>query len=75
MTARMDPADARAWLCAKFPTEFEHGYFAGFTGEFQEPCDAAGYPIGFHTWDLVRKNSWFAGWNLGSVQRKADADG
>jgi hypothetical protein len=33
-----------------------------------DPCDAAGYPIGFHTWELVRKNSWYAGWNLGNVE-------
>jgi hypothetical protein len=73
MTAQLDrAADQRADLCAKFPAEFEHGYRFGFAGEFQTPCDAAGYPIGFHTWELARKNSWCAGWNLGHVDRKAD---
>jgi hypothetical protein len=64
----MRAAYARARLCAKFPAEFEHGYRSGFASEFQKPCDAAGYPIGFHTWELVRKNSWYAGWNLGNVE-------
>jgi hypothetical protein len=59
-------------LCAKYPEEFEHGYRFGFTGELQTPCDAAGYPIGFHTWEIERKNSWFSAWNHGNVQRQAD---
>lgn len=71
--ARLDQVAAqRAALCAKYPAEFEHGYRSGFTGEFQKPCDAGGYPIGFHTWELVRKNAWYAGWNLGCVERSGD---
>jgi hypothetical protein len=58
----------RAELCRRFPQEFEHGYRSGFTGALQTPCDAAGYPIGFHTWPLDRKNTWYAGWNLGNVE-------
>jgi hypothetical protein len=64
--------EERAALCAKFPREFEHGYRYGRVGEFQRPCDAGGYPIGFHTWELVRKNAWYAGFNLGNVERGAD---
>jgi hypothetical protein len=60
----------RAELCAKYPEEFEHGYRFGLTGEYQPPCDAAGYPIGFHTWELLRRNAWWAGWNLGNVERE-----
>jgi hypothetical protein len=63
--------EERAALCAKFPNDFEHGYRTGYLGEFQQPCDAADYPIGFHTWDLIRKNAWWAGWNLGNVEREA----
>jgi hypothetical protein len=62
----------RAELCRQFPQEFEHGYRTGYLGEPRQPCDAAGYPEGFHAWPLVRKNSWYAGWNLGNVQRQAD---
>ena len=68
----MSAEQIRAELCAKFPAEFEAGYCFGVTAEPQQPCDAASYPIGFHTWELARKNSWYAGWNLGNVQRKAD---
>jgi hypothetical protein len=58
----------RAALCAKFPSEFEHGYRTGYLGENQPPCDAAGYMIGHHTWPLDRKNAWYAGWNLGNIE-------
>jgi hypothetical protein len=61
----------RAELCRRFPNEFEHGYRTGYLGENQPPCDAAGYMIGHHTWPLVRKNAWFAGFNLGHVEREA----
>jgi hypothetical protein len=63
----------RAELCKRFPQEFEHGYRYGVTGEAQPPCDVAGYPIGFHhSWDIARQNSWYSGFNLGYVQRRAD---
>jgi len=71
MTSRR-PEAVRAELCARFPAEFEAGYCFGTTGAAQHPCDAAGYPIGFHEWEIARKNSWYAGWNLGNVQRQAD---
>jgi hypothetical protein len=64
------PASAvRDALLAKYPAEFEHGYITGFTGEFQKPCDVAGYPVGFHIWPLEQKNAWYLGWNLGNVER------
>jgi hypothetical protein len=62
----------RAELCRRFPQAFEHGYRTGYLGEFQHSCDAAGYMIGHHTWPIERRNAWFAGWNLGNVQRQAD---
>jgi hypothetical protein len=63
-------AAQRAELCAKFPAEFESGYRYGVTGAVQPPCDAAGYPIGFHTWPLDRRNAWWAGFNLGHVEKE-----
>jgi hypothetical protein len=62
----------RAALCEKFPREFEHGYRTGYVGEFQHPCDAAGYMIGHHAWPLARKNAWFAGFNLGHSERESN---
>jgi hypothetical protein len=67
----MTAEQIRAALCAKYPEEFEHGYQFGLTGNPPLPCDAAGYPIGFRAWPLERCNAWWAGWNLGNVQRGA----
>ena len=60
----------RATLCAKYPAEFELGYRAAYTDQYVEPCDAAGYTIGFRTWDQMGRNAWWAGWNLGNVERR-----
>jgi hypothetical protein len=60
----------RAALCEKYPAEFHHGYATGYVGDPQPPCDAAGYQPGFRTWPLDRRNAWFAGWNLGNVERQ-----
>jgi hypothetical protein len=62
----------RGELCKRFPQEFARGYQYGLTGDPQPPCDVAGYPTGFHTWDIARQNSWYSGFNLGYVQRRAD---
>jgi hypothetical protein len=61
--------DIRDKLLAGYPAEFKHGYITAFTSNFQKPCDAAGYMIGHHTWPAERKNAWYAGWNLGNVER------
>jgi hypothetical protein len=72
LRARPRAEAVRAELCAKFPAEFEAGYRYGLTGGVQPPCDAAGYPIGFREWPRDRRNAWWAGFNLGHVQRQAD---
>jgi hypothetical protein len=78
MNAELRPVSraeaVRADLCKRFPAEFEHGYRTGYLGENQPPCDASGYMIGHHTWPLVRKNAWFAGFNLGHFER-GEGDG
>jgi hypothetical protein len=66
----MNAEQIRAELCAKFPAEFEAGYRYGLTGATQPPCDAAGYPIGFREWPLDRRNAWWAGFNLGHVEKE-----
>ena len=63
---------ARANYREKFPQEFEHGFLSGFTLEFQQPCDPAGYPFGFHGWPLDRRNAWFCAWNAGNVEGGKD---
>jgi hypothetical protein len=47
--------------------EFRLGYRFGFRGKADPPCDQAGYPSGFHTWPLDRRNAWFCGHNRGRV--------
>jgi hypothetical protein len=62
-----------AWrgdLLARHPDEFRHGYLTGNSGERQAYSDDAGYPAGFHTWPLERRNAWYTGWNLGNVERE-----
>ena len=36
------------------------------TADRREP---GGYPLGFHQWPLDRRNAWFAGFNVGHIQR------
>jgi hypothetical protein len=53
----------------QWPKEFRLGYRFGFLGKADQPCDAAGYPIGLHAWPLDRRNAWWAGWNDGRNYR------
>ncbi len=55
------------WFANHCPEEFRRGYRFGFRGEADPPCDAAGYPHGFHTGPLAQRNAWWAGWNCGRV--------
>jgi hypothetical protein len=71
MTAAQAQA-SRAEYRERFPQEFEHGFLSGFTGEFQQPCDGAGYPPGFHDWPLERRNAWFCAWNAGNAEGEKD---
>jgi len=57
----------------RYPDEFKHGFLSGLTGKPQQPCDAAGYPVGFHTWPLERRNAWYAARNAGNVERASHA--
>ena len=36
------------------------------TADRREP---GGYPLGFHQWPFDRRNAWFAGFNVGHIQR------
>lgn len=65
------PAAWRRGLKKAWPAEFEHGYLTGLTGKEQKPCGPGVYPEGFHEWPLERRNAWFAGCNVGIVERKS----
>jgi hypothetical protein len=71
MTAAQAHAERAAYR-EKFPQEFEHGFLSGFMGDSQQPCEAAGYPLGFHSWPLEKRNAWFCAWNAGNIERGKD---
>jgi hypothetical protein len=56
-------------LASAWPDEYRLGYRFGFLKRADPPCDRAGYPLGLHSWPLDRRNAWWAGWNVGRVER------
>jgi hypothetical protein len=62
-----DVADEVKRLADQWPEEFRLGYRFGSRGKADPPSDAAGYPLGFHTWPLDRRNAWFCGFDRGFV--------
>jgi hypothetical protein len=52
----------RRELFKRFPEEFKLGVKAGFTASGK-------YPTDFHQWQEVRRNAWWAGWNVGHCDR------
>lgn len=61
----------RGHLKAKFPAEFRDGARTAFLGKGDGQRDKGGYPLGFHSWPLERRNAWFAGFNHGILERVA----
>ena len=65
-----EPADReRAAIRARWPDEFRDGARCGLSQKYEGPREAGGYPKGFHTRPLDRRNSWFAGYNYGRMRR------
>ncbi len=54
---------AREAIRARFTAEFDDGARVGFTGRADGDRESGGYPLGFHTWALERRDAWFSGWN------------
>ena len=69
---REDPAaeaDAeRAQLKRLYPNAFKDGLLVG-AGIKEGPREPGGYPKGFHQWELEKRNAWWAGANLGYLQK------
>lgn len=63
----------RAAIRARWPAELDDGARCGFLQKFDGQREPGGYPRGFHTWPLERRNAWYAGLNKGGVDRKAAA--
>lgn len=58
----------RAW-----PEAFRDGVRAAF-GVFPPERDPGGYPKGFHSWPLEKRNAYFAGFNFGFIDRRRRRD-
>ncbi len=72
----------RGCLKSLWPGEFSDGERCAFLRKFKGERERGGFPLGFHTWSLERKNSWYCGYNVGLIERqcaliemeRADAD-
>jgi hypothetical protein len=65
----MSATDEVAELRGRWPDEFRDGARCGFLFYFDDERESGGYPRGFHTWRLERRNAWFAGFNAGFHDR------
>jgi hypothetical protein len=59
----------RQALRERWSAEFNDGARCAFLQCFDGPREKGGYPLGFHSWPLQRRNAWFAGFNLGRCDR------
>jgi hypothetical protein len=59
----------REALRSRWPDEFRDGARCGLLREYPGDRERGGYPRGFLQWPLERRNSWYAGFNLGHNQR------
>jgi hypothetical protein len=55
----------RAW-----PDEYADGARCAFHQRYLGERENGSYPKGFHGWPLDRRNAWFAGFNLGLIERQ-----
>lgn len=70
-TEKAAVADAeRERLKRAWPDEFADGARCAFFQRYPGRREKGGYPLGFHGWPLERRNAWFAGFNLGRVERQ-----
>jgi hypothetical protein len=56
----------RAAIRAAWRAEFDDGTRCGLLQKYDGPREPGGYPLGFHSWPLDRRN---AGFNKGHFER------
>lgn len=66
----MTAENERAAIRNQWQAEFDDGARCGFLQKFEGAREPGGYPKGFHGWPLARRNAWFAGFNIGSVDKQ-----
>ena len=59
----------RAQLKDLRPAEFRDGARCAFTLKYPGEREPGGYPKGFLSWSLERRNAWFCGYYVGRVDR------
>jgi hypothetical protein len=70
---RPDRAEVeRDRLRAKWPDEYNDGVRCGYGKPPAGERLKGGYPVGFSSWELERRNAWWAGFNEGYVWRKRE---
>lgn len=62
----------RESLNASFPAEYRDGARCAFLQSFAGERESGGFPLGFHAWPIARRNAWFAGFNRGLSDRRAE---
>ncbi len=67
------PTTERRALRSKWPDAFDDGVRCGLLPDPDEtpPREPGGYPRGFHSWPLEKRNAWFCGFNIGFQKREA----
>jgi hypothetical protein len=69
-TERPTLTPQQEWWRAAYPAEFTDGAKLGFSTGAEGPREQGMYPLGFHQWDLQRRNAWFCGWYAGYAVRQ-----
>jgi hypothetical protein len=65
MSTEIEREDIRA----AFPAEYNDGARCGFLWKSEGQRELGGYPKGFNSWPLARRNAWYAGFNRGNCDR------
>ena len=75
MSAGKDRARADDEIRARWPSEWRDGARTAFLQTTEGLRERGDYPLGFHTWELDRRNGWFAGYVRGFLDRLALEEG
>lgn len=61
--------------CSAWPTAWRDGARCAFLERYDGAREPGGYPKGFHSWSLERRNAWFGGFNRGRCDRLSIEEG
>jgi hypothetical protein len=56
-------------LRRKWQDTFDDGARCAFTKTYPGPREPGGYPRGFHSWPPEKRQAWYAGVNVGLIDR------